>query len=397
MNQKMVEFWRNEKRFNVAYGGRDSSKSWAIAQIIVTKAYQEKHLILCTRRIQKNIKDSVHSLIKGTIHRMRLQSAFEITRDEIRCKTSGSVFIFKGLDTNIEEIKSTEGITLVWIEEAAKIKVEAWKDLIPTIRKTGSKFYIVFNPDEETDPVYQRFIVNKKDNVNTVFINYYDNKFISEEGLGNMEDDRDDPDLFNNVWLGKCKTISDAVIFKGKFTMKEFEAEKGTHFYFGADFRFNPDPITLNRIFIKDKCLYIDYETRGVNVDIDDMPAKYDTIPEVRKYTIRADSSRNDTISYLKKQGFLIRKSKNSAKYTKIEESIDFVKSFKMIYIHPRCQYTYEEFSNYKHVTDKVTGENTRKIEDKNNHHIDNIRYALEGVWKSQQKKSNWSTNDLGI
>jgi phage terminase large subunit len=81
------------------------------------------------------------------------------TRQQGIYGTNGSEFIFSGIKNNVTKIKSTEGVDICWVEEAEKVSENSWSVLIPTIREPGSEIWITFNPDEETDPAYQRFVV----------------------------------------------------------------------------------------------------------------------------------------------------------------------------------------------------------------------------------------------
>ena len=50
------------------------------------------------------------------------------------------------------------------------------------------------------------------------------------------------------------------------------------------------------------------------------------------------------------------------------------------IVINPACVNTIREFKSYAYKTDSRTGEILPVIEDKNNHAIDALRYAVEGL-----------------
>lgn len=50
-------------RYKVAHGGRGSAKSWSFARALLILAAQKPLRILCTREVQKSIKDSVHKLL----------------------------------------------------------------------------------------------------------------------------------------------------------------------------------------------------------------------------------------------------------------------------------------------------------------------------------------------
>ena len=120
-------------RYKVFYGGRGSGKSWSVARALLLLGYEKPMRILCAREIQRSISDSVHKLLCEQIDAIGLSGAYTITRDAIRC-TSGTEFIFKGLRSNPQEIKSTEGVDICWVEEAAAVSADSWDILIPTVR-----------------------------------------------------------------------------------------------------------------------------------------------------------------------------------------------------------------------------------------------------------------------
>ena len=203
-----------------------------------------------------------------------------------------------------------------------------------------------------------------------------DNKFFPDVLRKEMEYCKEvDYNKYENVWLGKPALETEAQIFKGKFEILDFEAEPYTQFYYGADWGFAKDPVALTRCFIEDNCLYIDYEAFGVGIEMEELPALFDTVPDSRNWTIRADSARPETISYVKRHGFnciAAEKWKGS-----IEDGIEYLRSFRKIYIHPRCKNIYEEFKYYSYKTDRISGDILPIVVDAYNHGIDSLRYAL--------------------
>lgn len=167
-------------RYKVAYGGRGSGKSWTIATLLIIQAYQKETRILCAREVQKSIEASVIQLLSDTIDRLGLTSFFEVQRNRIVAK-NGSEFKFEGLRSDVNKIKSMEGIDIVWVEEAENVSYTSWETLIPTIRKPGSEIWVSFNPRDEMDDTYQRFVVDKPKNAQIIKINWQDNKFFPEE------------------------------------------------------------------------------------------------------------------------------------------------------------------------------------------------------------------------
>ena len=683
INDKCLFLLTERHRYKVAYGGRGSGKSYSFADALLIKSLEKKRRILCARQLQTSIRDSVHKLLSDRIDALGLTPYFEITREQIRAY-NGSEFIFKGVQNNVQEIKSTEGIDICWCEEAASITQESWDVLIPTIRKEGAEVWITFNPDREEDPTYKMFVKQPVDDCKAVLMNYNDNPFFPETLRKEMEYcKRVDFSKYENVWLGQPATQTDVQVFRGKFEQKEFETPENVQFYWGCDWGFsclvgdtkiktqrgnipikdisvgdyvltrdgykkvlftknkgiqpvfkvsfgkksliatgdhriytangwkcvkdlkseekvcilklsltgvfinaiqtastriifilkkvvekkkgfiigtfgsfimaqfrkvmsfitltstrltiplktlfasrllniqksiikkglvrfplklwqntekktgihtkigqneerslykqhkidaefvknaeestrsqmfiknivarivervqtlvqvkknifvkfaentlrqvriigvkpvqtnariscqpltdkkevfditvengeffangilvhNCDPTVLVRCFIKDKCLYIDHEAYGVGVEMDELPQLFDSIPDSRKWVIRADCARPETIAYVKRHGFNCigaEKWKGS-----IEDGIEYIRSFEKIYIHPRCKHTYDEFKFYSYKKDRISGDILPIIVDAWNHCIDGLRYALQPYIKNKGK-----------
>lgn len=300
--------------YKVFYGGRDGAKSWSFADVLLSIGAREPKRILCTREFQSSIADSVYKVLVDQIRRLNLEKFYPdnlVQRNTI-CSVCGTEFIFKGLHHNTMEIKSTEGIDICWVEEAQMASNESWEVLIPTIRKEGSEIWVSFNIGQETDPTYERFVLNTPPDSIVRLVNYYDNPFHSPK----MEKERlyllrVDPEAHDHIWLGKPRKISDACIFKGKFRVDSFETPEGVELLFGADFGFSEDPATLIRFFIQGRKLFIEWEAYEVGVDLDDMPELYDRVPGSRKGKIKGDNARPETISYLKKKASISRPARN--------------------------------------------------------------------------------------
>jgi len=375
---KLLPIFTNKKRYTVIYGGRGSSKSWTVADFLILMCRGNAYRVLCAREIQNSIKDSVHKLLSDRIAYFGLESFFEITENSIKGK-NGSEFLFKGLLRNENSLKSIEGIDYCWIEEAHSVSRKSLNVLIPTIRKPGSQIIFTYNPTNETDPVHVDYTLADRDDTLKIEINYADNPFFPDVLRQEMEyDKRVDYDKYLHIWCGQTAKHSHSQIFYGKWRVDNFESPENAMYYYGADWGFSQDPTTLIRCFIDKKTLYIDYEAYGVGIDIDLTPKLFDSVPGCRKNQIIADSARPETISYMSKQGFRIvgaKKGKGS-----VEDGIQKIRGFENIIIHERCTHTKDEFRTYCYKTDPLTGIISTVIEDKNNHIIDALRYALENI-----------------
>ena len=209
-----LKFLFEPHRYKVAYGGRGSGKSWSYARALLMMGTEKPLRVLCTREIQKSIKQSVHTLLKDQIQALGLGEYYEVVENSIR-GINGTEFNFAGLATNtVESIKSFEGVDIVWCEEAQNISKRSWDILIPTIRKPDSEIWVTFNPYMDTDDTYKRFIINKPSNARIEKVNYIDNPFFPEV----LEIERTrcrnhNAEDYANIWEGDTKAAADGAIY----------------------------------------------------------------------------------------------------------------------------------------------------------------------------------------
>jgi phage terminase large subunit len=375
-------------RFKSHYGGRGSAKSRSYSRALVAKAHTSKELILCTREYQNSIKDSVHRLLKNEITRLDLQQWFDVTDRTIKSRITGSEFVYAGLKINADEIKSMEGVTITWLEEAQNTSDESLKMLFPTVRENNSEIWASWNPDDEDSPVARKCITKPPKNSIITKVSWRDNPWfpavLEEERLQMLEDD---PIAYEWIWEGGFRKIGNAVIFNKRVEYKEFDTPTDARLFHGADWGFSTDPSVLMRCFIQDSCLFIDYEAFGYGVELDELPGLFDIIPTARKWPIKADCARPETISHMRRKGFNIS---GAEKWSgSVEDGIAFLKAFKKIIIHPRCPNISKEARLYSYKVDKKQLDKDGQpvvlpiIVDANNHGWDSIRYALDGYIRS--------------
>jgi phage terminase large subunit len=365
-------------RYRAAYGGRGSAKSHSFAQALVAMAANKPLRIGCYREIQKSIKDSVKRLLDDKIKACGLEGFYDSTDTEITAP-NGSLFIFNGLRTNPDAVKSTEGLDIAAVFEANKVSQRSWDLLIPTVRKEGSEIWAEWNPEFDTDPVDVMFRSGNPPPGSIIRrVNYTENSMFPDVLRREMEWAKArDPDKYAHIWLGEYQRHSEARVFKN-WVIESFERPLGTIHRLGADWGFSIDPSVMVRCSIDGNRLYVDWEAYEIGCEIVNLPALFMAIPESEKWPSVADSSRPETISHLKKHGF--PKMQAAVKGAKsVEEGVSFLQSFDIV-VHPRCQHVIDELSMYHYKTDPLTGKIMPLLEDKNNHCIDALRYACEGA-----------------
>lgn len=212
-------------RYKVAFGGRGGAKSWGFARALLILGAQKKLRILCTREVQKSIKDSVHKLLQDQIQALGLGQFYEVQQAVLK-GANGTEILFAGLsDMTAESIKSFEGVDIVWCEEAQAISKRSWDILIPTIRKDGSEIWISMNPELDTDETWVRFVASPPPDAVLMDVNYGDNPWFPEV----LEKERQHalatmPKAdYENIWEGKCRPAVSGAIYAEEVAQMQVE------------------------------------------------------------------------------------------------------------------------------------------------------------------------------
>lgn len=234
------------RRFKIMHGGRGGAKSHTVAEVLLMMGCQRKLRVLCVREVQKSLAQSSMQVLKDYIERLDLGAYYECLKTEIRHRFNGTTFSFSGLkDHTVDSIKSFEGADIVWVEEAHSVTPRSWTVLIPTILRTdGAEIWATFNPDQEDDYVYERFVKNTDTDAWVQEINWRDNPWLNEA----MNDERLklkalNDDLYNHVWEGKCRSHA-GLLFKRHWFKRYAAGQEPDNLskYLASDYAGEPDP-----------------------------------------------------------------------------------------------------------------------------------------------------------
>lgn len=407
-------FWEDGLRHLGLKGGRGSgAKSRTTASALLLQGTQSTRRVLCGREIQRSIRDSVKTLLDDSIARMKLGhgpggNGFYTSTQTGIYGANGTRFLFAGLRHNVEQLKSLEGITDVWVEEARTISQETIDTLEPTIRADNSRFIWTYNPRLPTDPIDAMLCAKPPPpRTHVLHLGPDDNPWFPQVLREKMEyDKRRDFARYRHIWLGHYWERDDAKVFTD-WEVAQFDTPDEAVLRFGADWGFSIDPTVLIRCFIgwwidgdaipdpQGDTVFIDREAWQVGCGIDMTPAlfagsdtlvepprwknphDYPGIPGSLMWEICADSARPETIAYMAQRGFPIVPAIKGA--GSIEDGVEFLKSYRIV-IHERCKNTVDEISTYSYKVDKITEKVLPVLADKDNNTIDAARYALEAV-----------------
>lgn len=235
LNPNLKRYWKTRVapdgypvRFRTLYGGRMSSKSHDAAGVAIARANFHTERFLCMRMYQNRIADSVYTLLKDKIDYFGLSSRFKVYADAIEHCTNDSLFRFYGIARNIDEIKSFEGATVGWIEEAHNLTEDMFNTIRPTImRNEGSEMWFTFNPRLVSDYAWKRLVKNPPRGSLTRLINYDENPFLSKSALDDIRAAFDEDDeLARHIYLGVPLDDDDSVVVKRSWIMSAIDAHK---------------------------------------------------------------------------------------------------------------------------------------------------------------------------
>ena len=201
----------NDYLYFLLEGGRGSAKSHTVGRFLLYLGEQRKLRIVCGREIQANIEESVHALLSDLIAEHNL--AYDIFKHEIRHKTSGTVFKFKGFrEQGNVSVKGLEGVDILWLDEAQSITKPTLDIILPTIRKANARIFFTMNRFMREDAVPEQMIGNP--DCLHITINYFENPYcplnpkIQAENM-KLKSERD----YNHIWLGHPLAQADDYLF----------------------------------------------------------------------------------------------------------------------------------------------------------------------------------------
>ena len=185
INEAYYPALMSQHRYLVLKGGAGSGKSiFAVQKLIVRITTEQKHRILCIRKVATTIRNSVYQLFVDKLIEYNLYSDFIINKSEMRFThiPTGNELLCAGMD-DPEKIKSIAGITSVWCEEATELDELDFNQLELRVRGetiSYKQFIITFNPISDTHWLKKRFFDRVDDEVYLMNTTYKDNAFLDD-------------------------------------------------------------------------------------------------------------------------------------------------------------------------------------------------------------------------
>ena len=378
-----VPLFQNKSRYQVAWGGAGSGKSHIVARKLLYRMLNEshvKHNFLIIRKVDRTIKKSVWTLFKNIISLWGMSDQFHMNQTDrtMIWKENGAQFMFSGLD-DVEKLKSIEGVTSIWAEEATELLQEDFEQLDLRLRGNFGclkQIILTLNPISDQHWIKNLFFDDPLDGSYTLKTTYLDNAFIDDEYRMVMTNKKKSNPRFYNIYaLGNWGTAEGLIFNNVKQRLIREEEVKGLDCVQGLDFGYTNDPSSFNQTHVdtKNKILYVYDGFYEKGLSNNRICEKIKELHLHRAMTT-ADSSEPKSIDAIATKGVRIRgaaKGKDS-----INAGIDFLLDYEII-VNAHLVEFMTEFNNYSWATDK-NNKPTNKPNDDFNHFIDSLRYATE-------------------
>ena len=93
------------------------------------------------------------------------------------------------------------------------------------MRKPGSKLFITFNPELDTDETYKHFVLHPPPDSVLIKTSYRDNPWLSDEAIADMRYLKEtDPDEFEHVYEGSCLSTLVGAVFAEELRLMDRES-----------------------------------------------------------------------------------------------------------------------------------------------------------------------------
>lgn len=387
-------------------GGYGSGKSYQIAFKIILKLLQEKRKALVIREVYDTIKDSCYDLICEILDDMNLLTDdpydFKKKKNVVLALKSpmqikfpnGSVIIFKGMDKPAK-VKSINGISIVWFEEASEIKYEGYKEVLGRIRTPNVSMHFILscNPIGRENWIYRHFFTRIDDDGEETVImpedKFYDRKCLVKNGVYYHHSTPDDNPWLPWQYLKRLDDLRhyDYPLYKvarwGQFgatgtrVLPQFRvANHGPerfkarieklgpeNMYFGFDFGFEEsyNAVVCMSVDLENSILYI-WDEIYMNHVTDDVFANQPEMQNLKnrlnklhdqgyEKMIVADNEDPKAIQYYKQNGFRIRSCRNKFAGSRLSNTRK-IKRFKRIVVSPKCKNVIRELKDLTYKKD---------------------------------------------
>lgn len=380
-------------------GGRGSGKSSFLALCILQLIEEHPDLsALLLRKVAETLRDSVYAQIVWAIEVLGLSDRYEcrVSPMEITRRATGQKIYFRGADKpeKIKSIKPQHGyIGIVWFEELDQFAgEEECRSICQSALRGGDAAWIFmsYNPPRTASAWVNKAYRSPRPGQLLHHSTYHQmpEKWLGRAFLEGAEHLKEtNPKAYAHEYDGQINGTGGSVFENVRLRpISPEELDQMAWTYHGVDWGYYPDPWAYNRCHYDSArhTLYITGElTRRRAGNRETCQALLDSGVTGRDY-LACDSAEPKSIADYREYGLDAHGVNKGAVRGKgsVDYSIKWLQSLTAIIIDPvRCPDTAAEFSEYEYNRDR-NGDVISGYPDRNNHHIDAVRYATAEIWR---------------
>lgn len=388
INRIYWALWMQQQRYKICYGGRRSSKSWSVSQLLILLAIGYVRRIAICRKVAATIHNSVWLRVIGALREAGVYEFCDInqSRREITL-WNGSQLVFIGAD-DPEKLKSIEGITDWWLEEATELDESDFDTIdagLSSFCDPPPQIFLTFNPIPVIEGVphwiQRRFLSGVEPELGIPIVNdealilrtYFEHNAFCPESTKRvlLRYREQNPDLWRMWGLGEFTRMKGAIIrtWDRVASVPPGAAELG----YGLDFGFAIDPAAVTRVWRRRNEIWVKqciYETELTNAEL----SQYMESAGLEKGIddIIADSAEPKSIRDLQLMGWLVSGAQKTPGYKR--EAALWARGINWHIVDPSPKIA-EEFASWSWKFNKSSDSYMPVPADGNDHAIDSVIY----------------------
>lgn len=362
--------YQASQRFIVNQGGTGSSKTYSLAQVVITKCFEETgNTWSIVRKNMPSLRASAMRDFMNILIEQEIYSEADHEKTNNLYHLNGNDVEFFGLDEP-QKVRSRRRDYL-WINEANELSYESFKQLA---LRTNKRIYMDFNPSDEFHWIYDNVLT--REDVELIVSTYKDNPFLPREVVKEIERYKQ---VDENYWkiYGLGERGASSVRVYTKFDLID-RLPQGELIY-GLDFGYN-HPTALTRVVLKDDDVYcqeVIYQSLLTN---EDLIAKMNELKIEKDKYIYCDSEDPARIEAIRLAGFNVIGATKEPK--SVKNGIDMIKSHKL-FVTKDSPNGIKELQTYswKVKEERVLDEPVKLRDD----FVDSLRYAVYSYYKTEK------------
>ena len=366
----------------VEAGGRGSGKSSYLSLELLLQLLKHPgcHAVV-VRKVASTLRNSAYRQLQWAISALGADGKFRcgISPMEMEYLPTGQKILFFGMDDDgkLKSLKMPFGhVGLLWFEELDQFTAEEVRSVEQSVLRGGDFSLTLksFNPPADPKHWANLYFLEKKEGKFAHKSTYLElpPQWLGRRFLADAEHlKRTNPMAYDHEYLGIPVGNGDLVF--PNLRLEAIDPGQFDRVVSGVDWGWWPDPWAFNRCAFRAGRLYIFDEAGGCRLS-NEVTARLVLSKIAPGETVICDSAEAKSVADYRGLGVRARPARKGA--GSVAYGIKWLQSLEAIVVDPeRCPVTAREFGAYAY----EDGE----LPDRENHHIDAVRYACQGFWRN--------------